>query len=126
MLANLLFIALGGGIGSVSRYLLSVGIQRLANGFLFPFGTFSVNLLGCFLIGLLAGLAEYKGMFTPELRALLLVGFLGGFTTFSTFGYESVQLIRDGEFMLAGLNVVGQVILGLVGVWLGFVLARAV
>jgi CrcB protein len=106
--------------------LLSVGVQRLANGFLFPFGTFSVNLLGCFLIGLLAGLAEYRGLFTPELRALLLVGFLGGFTTFSTFGFESVQLIRDGEFMLAGLNVVGQVILGLVGVWLGFVLARAV
>ena len=121
-----LLVFLGAGIGGVLRYLMSPGVQRLCNNWTFPIGTFSVNMLGCFIIGLLGQLAESKGLFQSEARLFMFVGVLGGFTTFSSFGFETFQLIRDGEFVYACLNAVLQVLLGLLLVYLGWVLGRLI
>lgn len=86
----------------------------------FPYGTLSANLLGCFGIGLLAGLADSRQVFTPEWRAFAFIGLLGGFTTFSTFGYETFAMARDGEHLRAAWNVVLHVFLGLTLVWLAY------
>lgn len=118
-LLTLSLIALGGALGSVSRYLLGVWIQSASQSVDFPFGTLSVNLIGCFVIGLLSQLAEARGVFTPEARALLFFGVLGGFTTFSSFGNDTINLLRDGETVNALLNVGANVIFGLALVWLG-------
>ena len=123
-MVKLLLIGTGGFLGSVSRYLLSTAIYRLSNGFLFPFGTLAVNLIGCLAIGFLAGLAEFRGLLSAEMRMFLLIGVLGGFTTFSTFGYETFQLLRDGQGQFAVTNICLSVVLGIVGVWGGFALAR--
>lgn len=117
-----LWVFLGSGLGGVLRYLMSRAVQQLANGWIFPIGTFSVNMLGCLVIGLLAKLSESKGLFTGDTRLFLFVGILGGFTTFSSFGYESFQLLRDGEYLLGLLNAGLQVLLGLLFVYLGFVI----
>jgi fluoride exporter len=120
---NVLLIALGGSIGAVARYGLTGVVQRFTTPY-FPFGTFVVNIAGCFAFGVLAGVAEHRFALGPEARAFLLIGVLGGFTTFSSFGYETLQLLRDAEFMRASLNVVGQVVIGVCVMWLGFVLTR--
>lgn len=117
-----LLIFLGSGLGGVLRFLMSTTVQKLSNDWMFPIGTFSVNMLGCFVIGLLAKLSESKGLFQGDTRLFLFVGILGGFTTFSAFGYESFQLLRDGQYLQAFLNATLQVILGLLFVWLGFIL----
>lgn len=121
-----LLIFIGAGLGGVCRYAMSISVQKLANGWIFPIGTFSVNMLGCLLIGFLAQLSESKGLFPGDQRLFLFVGILGGFTTFSSFGYETVQLLRDSEYLYAALNAVMQVILGLACVWLGYILGRLV
>jgi len=118
----LALVALGGGFGAVCRYLISTTLMRgVATGF--PFGTLAVNLLGCLLIGLWAGLATRHAWLNGEMRLLLVTGVLGGFTTFSAFGLESLQLLRKGEIWLAGVYVGGSVMLGLalvaLGWWLG-------
>jgi fluoride exporter len=120
---NLLLIAIGGAIGSTARYLFSSGVLR-ATGSLFPAGTFAVNLVGCVAFGLIAGAAEQRVQLAPEVRMFLLVGVLGGFTTFSTYAFESVSLIRDGQFAWASINIVGQVVAGLVGLAIGFAAMR--
>lgn len=112
-------VALGGAIGSVSRYLLGVWIQSASQSVDFPFGTLTVNLVGCFVIGFLSQLAEARGAFTPETRGLVFIGLLGGFTTFSSFGNDTMNLLRDGETVNALVNVGANVILGLALVWLG-------
>ena len=122
-LLNLLLIAIGGAIGSTARYLFSQLVQR-ATGTLFPIGTFAVNCVGCLVFGAIAGAAEQRVQMTPELRLFLLVGILGGFTTFSSYAFESLVLLRDGQFAAASVNILGQVIAGLAGVWVGFALAR--
>ncbi len=122
-LLNLLLVALGGAFGSVARYALSTFVLR-ASGTLFPLGTFAVNLLGCLVFGVIAGTAEQRVALTPASRAFLLVGVLGGFTTFSSYAFESFALLRDGQFLPAAVNIVGQVVAGLAGVWLGVALAR--
>ena len=86
----------------------------------FPYGTLVVNLLGCFLIGVVAGLADSRRLFGPEARTFALIGLLGGFTTFSTFGYETFAMIRDAEYLRMAANVGTHVILGLTLVWLGY------
>lgn len=116
---NILFVALGGALGSVSRYLLGTWIQSLSKSIDFPFGTLTVNLIGCLVIGLLSQLAEARGVFTPEARAFVFIGILGGFTTFSSFGNDTINLFRDGESFNAFMNVGANVILGLALVWLG-------
>ncbi|MEP7137337.1 MAG: fluoride efflux transporter CrcB [Chloroflexota bacterium] len=116
---SILFVALGGALGSVSRYLLGTWIQSVSKSIDFPFGTLTVNLIGCFVIGFLSQLAEARGVFTSESRALVFVGVLGGFTTFSSFGNDTINLLRDGETFNALANVGANVILGLLLVWLG-------
>ena len=116
---SILFVAFGGALGSVSRYLLGTWIQSVSKSIDFPFGTLTVNLIGCFVIGFLSQLAEARGVFTSESRALVFVGVLGGFTTFSSFGNDTINLVRDGEMFNALANVGANVILGLLLVWLG-------
>ena len=120
---NVLLVALGGSIGAVARYGLGGLVQRFTTPY-FPFGTFVVNVAGCFVFGILAGVAEHRFALGPQARAFLLIGILGGFTTFSSFTYETFQLLRDAEIMRASLNAGGQLVVGLIAMWLGFVLAR--
>ena len=117
---NALLVGAGGFAGALLRYALGGLVHRQLPLATFPYGTLSVNLLGCFLIGALAGLADSRQLFTPELRLVAFIGLLGGFTTFSTFGYETVVMARDGEFMRAAWNVGLHVVLGLGLVWFGY------
>ncbi|MHB1948382.1 MAG: fluoride efflux transporter CrcB [Gammaproteobacteria bacterium] len=121
---NILIVGIGGFIGSVFRYLLNIWIYNLQDYPVFPFGTMAVNLIGCFVIGILAGLAEYSEAFTPELRLFLFIGVLGGFTTFSSYGYDTFNLLRNGQILFAILNVTVQTFIGLGAVWLGYVCSR--
>lgn len=121
---EILLVGAGGLLGSVSRYLVSGWVQRGVGGALFPWGTLAVNLVGCLVIGLLTGLVEVRQLFSAGTRVFLLIGFLGAFTTFSTFGYETYGLARGGEGLRALGNVGLQLAGGLVAVWLGDQLAR--
>jgi CrcB protein len=116
---DIFLIAIGGALGSVARYLLSTFVLR-ATGTLFPLGTFVVNVIGCLVFGAIAGAASQRVQLTPALRLFLLTGILGGFTTFSSYAFESFTLVRDGQFLWASVNVVGQVIAGLAGMWAGY------
>jgi len=116
----ILLVGIGGFIGAVMRYLVTGWVQDIFTAFSLPYGTITVNITGCLLIGLLAGLTENRNMLGPETRALLLIGVLGGFTTFSTFSYETLELMRAGESMAAFSNVGLQVCLGLAAVWVGY------
>ncbi|MCI5149147.1 MAG: fluoride efflux transporter CrcB [Candidatus Electrothrix sp. MAN1_4] len=116
-------IGAGGCIGAVLRFLVSSWIQGRTGSVIFPFGTLTVNMIGCLLIGFLSALVEIKAMFSPETRSFLLIGFLGAFTTFSTFGNETLHLIRESRIELALLNAAGQVLVGVLLVWLGRILA---
>ena len=118
-LYSVLYVALGGALGSVSRYLVGTWAQNASKSIDFPYGTLTVNLIGCFIIGFLSHLAETRGVFTPETRSLVIIGVLGGFTTFSSFGNDSINLLRDGETFNALANISANVILGLALVWLG-------
>jgi CrcB protein len=120
ILRTLFLIGTGGFIGSILRYLVSGYAQALSKSIQFPFGTLVVNLVGCALVGFLAELADQRGVITGETRAFLIVGILGGFTTFSAFGIETMNLLRDGELWLACGNIVGHTVLGLIAVWLGY------
>ena len=117
---NLLLVGVGGFVGSICRYLLAGIVQQVLHGSTFPYGTMVVNIVGCFAIGCLNGLAEARQMFSPELRIFLLIGLLGGFTTFSAFGYETLALLRDSQIGAALANVLVQVVAGLLCVWLGY------
>ena len=117
---NLLVIAVGGAIGAVARYVLSTFVLRVS-GTLFPLGTFVVNVVGCLVFGAIAGAATQRVQISPTMRLFLLTGILGGFTTFSSYAFESFVLVRDGQFLWATVNVVGQVVAGLVGLWVGYV-----
>jgi CrcB protein len=118
-MTNFLYVGVGGFFGSILRYWVSGVVQQALGQIGFPYGTLAVNTLGCLAVGALAQIADTHGLITPENRSLLIIGFLGGFTTFSTFGNESMNLVRDGEFLLAALNVTANVILALGAVWLG-------
>jgi fluoride exporter len=124
MVENILLVGAGGLVGSIARYLLGGWVYRLVKTPLLPYGTLAVNVLGCLIIGFLAGLSESRQVFPREARLFLFIGVLGGFTTFSTFGFETFALARDGELLAAAGNVVAQVIFGLGAVWLGNILSR--
>ena len=119
---NILLIAIGGAVGSVCRYLVSSAVLR-ALGTLFPAGTFVVHVVGGLVFGAIAGAAQERITLSPEARALLLAGLLGGFTTFSSYMNESVVLVREGQFLWAGLNLGGQVVAGFAAFWLACSLA---
>jgi CrcB protein len=122
-------VALGGALGSVARWTLGGWVQGRASASrgvvaLFPSGTLAVNLLGCLLIGVLATLFEERFAGDPALRTFVLVGLLGGFTTFSSFGFETFALMRAGNLLLAGANIAGNLVVGLAAVWLGAAVTR--
>lgn len=113
----ILAIGIGSFIGGISRYLLS---QLVQSKFLstFPFGTLGVNIIGCFLIGLVFGLAD-RGNLTQEWRLFLATGIMGGFTTFSAFSNETVSMLRDGQLWYAAAYVISSVLLGLIATFIG-------
>lgn len=123
---KILWVGTGGFVGSVLRYLVSGYIQELSGSIDLPYGTFAVNIIGCFAIGFLSELVEMRGVLTAEVRVLLITGALGGFTTFSTFGNETMALLRDGQTNLALLNIGASIVAGLAAVWLGYSLAYAI
>ncbi len=124
---NILLVGAGGFIGSVFRYICGKTVHTLLQQYpWFPFGTLTVNVTGCLLIGFLAGLSETRHLFSPEARLFVFVGVLGGFTTFSSFGYETFILARDVQFSAALANVGLQLVIGIGAVWLGNVLSRMV
>ena len=122
-LESILFVGAGGFLGAIFRYLIILGVDQIPVATsAFPYGTLAVNVAGCLIIGLMGGLASSHGLFVPGSgsRMFLSVGILGGFTTFSAFGYDTLMLARDGSFLLALGNVGLQVVLGLGAVWLGY------
>ena len=121
---NLLLVAIGGALGSVARSVLSTLVLR-ASGSLFPVGTFVVNAIGCLVFGLIVGVSEQRLPLAPATRAFLLVGVLGGFTTFSSYAFESFSLARDSQFAAAAVNLVGQVVAGFIGMWAGVAVGGA-
>lgn len=122
---KLIWIGLGGFLGAIGRYILSGWMYRIFSDPWMPYGTLACNVLGCFLIGLLGGLSESRQVFSPEIRLFLFIGLLGGFTTFSSFGLETFNLIREGHWLASLGNIVLSIFLGLTAVWIGFNLARS-
>ena len=118
-MGKLILAGIGGAVGSILRYSVSGIVQDFSKSITFPYGTLAVNLIGCLAIGFLSQLAESRGYFTAESRTLVFVGVLGGFTTFSAFGNETMNLWREGESVLAALNIVAHLVLCLAAVWLG-------
>ncbi|MBL8100787.1 MAG: fluoride efflux transporter CrcB [Anaerolineales bacterium] len=123
-MTNILLVGAGGFIGSVLRYLIGGYFQGFAKSF--PLGTLAVNVIGCFIIGLLAHLGEKYGMFSNESRAFIFIGILGGFTTFSAFGNETINLMRQGFGANAFINIGANVVFGLLAVWLGRVIGHLI
>ncbi len=122
---KLLWLGIAGGLGALARYGLSTVVQR-TSGAVFPWGTLVVNVLGAFVFGLIWSLVENRLVMSVEMRVILLTGFLGGFTTFSSFMFETAALMTDGQWGLAALNLGGQVMAGLVAVFLGLAIGRAI
>ena len=122
---KILLIGIGGFLGSVARYLASGVVQDVSRSVTFPWGTLAVNVVGCLLIGFVAQLAESRGFLTDASRGLVIIGFLGGFTTFSTFGNETFILLRDGQPLLSFGNAAGHLAACLAAVWVGRSLAFA-
>lgn len=119
-----LFLAgIGGFVGSALRFAVGGFVQNWSGSIRFPFGTLAVNLIGCLIIGFLSQLAEARGLFSAELRTLVFIGVLGGFTTFSAFGNETINLWRDGQNTLAAANIAANVVLCLAAVWLSRAIA---
>ncbi|GAW91858.1 fluoride efflux transporter CrcB [Calderihabitans maritimus] len=117
------FVALGGALGAVFRFSLSSWIfNRMGDHF--PYGTFAVNIIGCFLLGLFYSLSIEKSVISANVRTLVAVGMLGAFTTFSTFSNESLVLIQEGQIQKGMLYIVASVLMGLLAVWLGHVTSK--
>ena len=123
-LLQIIAVGAGGFLGSVLRYAISHLTHWLSLRTVFPLGTLCVNLIGCFCVGWLFGVLEIRYGMGPYLRLFLFIGVLGGFTTFSTFGYESFQLTVGGEYLKAGANILLSVAAGLGCVWLGYSLGK--
>jgi CrcB protein len=123
MIKNALFVALGGGLGSACRYLIQTAFHNRFPAF-FPYGTFAINVIGCLLIGILMGLVNQKTI-SPQMNLLLIGGFCGGFTTFSTFAYEGNTLLLDNKPLQAILYLGLSVTLGMLAAYLGYKLTRS-
>lgn len=118
-----ILIGLAGLAGTLVRYWLS-GVVARQYGETFPWGTMAVNLIGCLAAGAIFYLTEERFVLNPTLRTVILIGLLGGFTTFSSYGLQTFALLRDGEFGLATLNVVTSNVLGILMVWIGYSVSR--
>jgi CrcB protein len=120
-----LLVFIGGGMGAMFRYLLAGWIYRVI-GSDFPYGTLVVNILGCFVIGLFLTMAEDRFLISPSVRTFVAVGVIGGFTTFSTFNFETLELLKDGAISLALLNIGASVGIGLSATWVGAIIGRII
>ena len=123
---NILWAGIGGALGSMARYLVVMALGRSLSNPVFPFGTLAVNVVGCFVIAFIGGLAADKINLTAEARVFIFTGILGGFTTFSAFGYETFYLWKTPHMALAFLNVLANCILGFGAVWLGHAAAKGI
>ena len=119
---SFLLVFLGGGLGSGLRYLVSITMNQYSK--VLPFGTFTVNMLGCLLIGLILGYAQKENTLTSNQTLLLATGFCGGFTTFSAFANENLELIKNGEFFNFSVYAIGSVLIGILAVFIGFYLTN--
>ena len=122
-MVKILLAGVGGFVGSILRYSVSGFVQDLSRSINFPYGTLAVNFLGCLAIGFLSQLAESRGYFTAETRTLIFIGVLGGFTTFSAFSNETINLWREGENLLASVNIAAHLVLCLGAVWMSRAIA---
>lgn len=123
MTKAILLVGLGGGVGSMLRYLTSVVVNKYVQSN-FPIATFAVNMLGCLLIGVLIALFDKQQLTNPDLRVLFITGFCGGFTTFSTFAAENIDLFQSGHSLTALLYIGASIFVSLFFVWLGMVVVR--
>ncbi len=123
MIKQLLLVGIGGGAGSIARYLCQ---RWFANNFFssFPWGTFTVNITGCFLIGVIYAIAEKTTFLSPETRLFLITGLCGGFTTFSTFAFENMSLIKSGDLLYVLLYSLGSILLGIAAVFAGITIIK--
>jgi CrcB protein len=119
------WIAIGGALGAIARYQVTAAIQsRIPLGF--PLGTFLVNVSGCLAMGIVGTLLADRLAFNPNWRFAVPIGFIGAYTTFSTFEFETFRAVNDGSWLVGGLNVVVSVVVGYMALWLGVVLARVI
>lgn len=122
-LINAALVGTGGFFGAVFRYGLSHFVQKTALYSAFPYGTLVVNMLGCLLIGVAVGFVDTRQLVAPEFRLFVIIGVLGGFTTYSTFAYQTLTLLRDADYLRAATSVLIHVIVGVALVWAGYALA---
>lgn len=120
---NYLFVSLGAAVGGVSRYWLSNLIHKFLP-FFFPFGTLFINILGSFLLGVIIFYFDERELLSQPVKLFFTIGFCGGFTTFSTFSFESIKLLLDSEFILASVYIIASVFLSILGVYLAYILSR--
>jgi CrcB protein len=120
---NIILVGIGGMIGSIARYLTSTYFYKLLPS-AFPYGTFAVNVIGCLVIGIIYGLTERYNWFTSDWRIFLAAGFCGGYTTFSSFAIENVQLLQQANYFTFALYSITSFTLGLIAVYIGFTLGR--
>ena len=119
---SFLLVFLGGGLGSSLRYLLTIAMNQYSK--VLPFGTFTVNMLGCILIGLILGYAQKENTLTSNQTLLLATGFCGGFTTFSAFANENLELIKNGEIFNFSVYTICSILVGILAVFIGFYLTN--
>ncbi len=122
MIKELLYVGAGGALGSILRYVVSLAVKSGGTGF--PWATFTVNIVGCLVIGLLFGLTGRNPNFSSHLNLLLAVGLCGGFTTFSTFSKECLQLLQTGQHWTCALYIIGSIVLGVTATAIGYILTK--
>lgn len=122
----ILLVGLGGGIGSILRYLTSVLVSKQALSSIFPWGTFAVNIIGCLLAGLILGILERQQVLNSDLKILLITGFCGGYTTFSAFSIENIHLLQNGQPLTALLYISTSILLGIMAVWGGMIVVKMI
>lgn len=120
-----MLVGFGGLLGSICRYLIAIFFTRHFSS-VFPYGTFIVNIFGCLLIGIFYGLSEQFDWFTPSWRIFLATGFCGGFTTFSSFAYENINLLQTSEYLMFATYSIGSFVLGLLSAFAGVVLVKMI